>query len=92
LFGYRFERGLRQRGLAFAKFIIRFTAAPPARLRTAGRGVQASIAARDVVDGVTLLERWRTQGAQLIAGLTQARRSEPSLAERRTRGDVRRCE
>ena len=55
LLGYRFERSLRLRGLAFAKFIYPIRQLAP--LRSTGEqpapGVSVeSVAARDVVDGV----------------------------------------
>jgi hypothetical protein len=73
LLGYRFERSLRQRGLAFAKFIYPIRQLAP--LRSTGEqpapGVSVeSVAARDVVDGVALLERWRTQRATFFTGIT----------------------
>jgi hypothetical protein len=73
LLGYRFERNLRQRGLAFAKFIYPIRQLAP--LRSTGEqpapGVSVeSVAARDVVDGVALLERWRTQKPTFFSGLT----------------------
>jgi hypothetical protein len=73
LLGYRFERNLRQRGLSFAKFIYPIRQLAP--LRSTGEqpapGVSVeSVAARDVVDGVALLERWRTQRSTFFTGIT----------------------
>lgn len=72
LLGYRFERGLRERGLLFAKYILPIRQLAP--LRQTGAPPQPgvaleSVAARDVVDGVVLLDRFRTQGEKLFAGL-----------------------
>ena len=68
LLGYRFERGLRDRGITLARFILPFRKLAPLRTTVPDTtsGPSESIAARDVVDGVALLERWRTQGTALI--------------------------
>ena len=72
LLGYRFERGLRERGLLFAKYILPIRQLAP--LRQTGAPPQPgvaleSVAARDVVDGVILLDRFRTQGEKFFAPL-----------------------
>jgi hypothetical protein len=73
LLGYHFERALRERSLLLAKWIVPFRLLAP--LRPAGEDAPATteaseaIAARDVVNGVRLLERWRTERATLLAAL-----------------------
>ena len=62
LLGYRFERGLRETGdFAGAKYILDFRLKYPMRLAGATPDEQPAeaIAARDVVDGLTLLDTWR---------------------------------
>jgi len=68
LLGYRFERGLRERGIALARFILPFRMIAPLRPTTPdlASGPAESIAARDVVDGVALLARWRSDGPALL--------------------------
>ena len=62
LLGYRFERSLRERDVQLARYILPFRIvapiAPESQEEGAPRALE-SIAARDVVDGVTLLEKWR---------------------------------
>ena len=74
LLGYRFERALRDAGLTLAQYILPLRRlaplrpdpnAPPADDATASE----TVATRDVVDGVALLERWRDQGAALLGTL-----------------------
>jgi len=76
LLGYRFERALRERNLLLARFILPLrrlfplrptgeTVAPPA-------GASETLAARDVVDGVALLQAWRDQQAALFTRLVPA--------------------
>lgn len=71
LLGYRFERRLRERGLQLARFILPIRKLAP--LRTTGNpqavGSLESIAARDVVDGIGLLERWQKENRALLAPL-----------------------
>lgn len=71
LLGYRFERGLRERGIALARFILPIRLLAPYRTTVPGTDSEPreSIAARDVVDGVALLDRWRADGEALINGL-----------------------
>jgi hypothetical protein len=68
LLGYRFERGLRDRDIRLARFILPFRKIAPLRptVPDATAGPAESIAARDVVDGVALLARWRAEGAALV--------------------------
>ncbi len=65
LLGYRFERDLRERDITLARFILPFRRLAPLRPNDeaipAGQSVE-SIAARDVVDGVSLLDKWRNDG------------------------------
>jgi hypothetical protein len=80
LLGYRFERALREHSVLLAKYILPLRRMFP--LRTDGEGdgsgpVEA-IAARDVVDGVTLLDRWRTQRDGVLNRLTPS----PPAADR----------
>lgn len=71
ILGYRFERGLRDRDIRLAQFIQPIRKLAP--LRPAGPAGGAapteSIAARDVVDGVALLDRWRKGPGQLLAAI-----------------------
>jgi hypothetical protein len=75
LLGYRFERGLRERDIRLARYIfplrqlapLRESGAPPAP----GVSLEA-IAARDVVDGVALLEQWRERRQELVEFLDRA--------------------
>jgi hypothetical protein len=72
LLGYRFERAVRARGVQFAQYILPFRRLLP--LRPAGGAAAApspsdNVAARDVVDGVALLDRWRTDRARLFDAL-----------------------
>jgi hypothetical protein len=69
LLGYRFERGLRERSLPLARYILEFRRAAP--LDTATDGFDDSqpleaIAARDVVDGVKLARRARDEETALL--------------------------
>lgn len=76
LLGYRFERALRDRDLTLAQYILPLRRLVPLRTDAGEQqgtpGASEAIAARDVVDGVALLERWRTKGADVIAALTPA--------------------
>jgi hypothetical protein len=70
LLGYRFERSVRSANLLLAKYILPFRRLVP--LRPTGDGAAASttpsenISARDVVDGVALIERWRNEKSTLL--------------------------
>jgi hypothetical protein len=69
LLGYRFERGLRERSLRLARYILEFRRAAP--LDTATDGTDDStpleaVAARDVVDGVKLVRRARDRETELL--------------------------
>ena len=73
LLGYRFERGLRDRRITLAQYILPFRQAAP--LATSEPGPPdgqpiESIAARDVVDGIALLKRWKADRAGLFNGLS----------------------
>jgi hypothetical protein len=71
LLGYRVERGLRESADRLTRYILparRFTPLRPSG-SPAGPGPQEAIAARDVVDGVALLERWRDDRGAVLAGL-----------------------
>ncbi|HET6625083.1 MAG TPA: hypothetical protein VFG63_01725 [Nocardioidaceae bacterium] len=68
LLGYRVERGLRRSGLEMMRYQM------PLRRTAPLRGPQAApdepvevLAARDVVDGVALLDRWREDPAAVLA-------------------------
>ena len=75
LLGYRFERSLRERSLVLARYILPFRRLAPLRpsgdtgTPAAGGGPAEAIAARDVVDGVALLDRWRTERDGLLGTL-----------------------
>ena len=77
LLGYRFERSVRSASLVLAKYILPFrrlvplrpglnTVAPPSATPS------ENISARDVVDGVALIERWRNERATLLTLLVPA--------------------
>ncbi len=75
LLGYRFERALREHSnFQLAQYILPFRRLVPLR-PTGGDAAPPSpsdnLAARDVVDGVSLLERWRTERAGLFDALGQ---------------------
>ena len=83
LLGYRFERALRERNPRLARFILPLRRLLP--LRPDGGGPPAApatpseaLAARDVVDGVALLERRRVG----VDGLLAALRPRPEGADR----------
>jgi hypothetical protein len=69
LLGYRFERNLRERNINLARFILPFRQLTPLRpnedVVAPGQSVE-SIAARDVVDAVALLEKWRAERFNLF--------------------------
>jgi hypothetical protein len=69
LLGYRFERALRERGLTLMRFVLPFRRLCPyyAGQQAPTQGAAESIAARDVVDGVALAERWRKHDDLLAA-------------------------
>lgn len=69
LLGYRFERGLRDRRIELAGYVLAFRQAAP--LQTADDGFTDSqpveaIAARDVVDGLKLLDLWKANENSLF--------------------------
>lgn len=69
LLGYRFERGLRERQLSLAQYILDFRQAAPldtATDRTPDGEPIESIAARDVVDGVKLVDQARADRTALL--------------------------
>jgi hypothetical protein len=71
LLGYRFERSVRDTDLRLARFILPIRRLAP--LRASGPNPPEepveTIAARDVVDGVRLLERWENERATLLTEL-----------------------
>ncbi|HEU4330084.1 MAG TPA: hypothetical protein VFR40_03145, partial [Lapillicoccus sp.] len=84
LLGYRFERAVRDRGVSLAQYILPFRRLVPLRPDGADPApptVSDHIAARDVVDGVALLERWRNEGPALFDALQQLVRFPPPPAE-----------
>ena len=70
LLGYRIERALRDRSLLLARHILPlrllFPLRPTGEATAAPTGPSETIAARDVVDGVALLQAWRDTGAALF--------------------------
>ena len=70
LLGYRIERALRERSLLLAKYILPlrllFPLRPTGESTPAPSGPSETIAARDVVDGVALLQAWRDTQAALF--------------------------
>jgi hypothetical protein len=84
LLGYRFERAVRARGLTLAQYILPIRRLAPLRpdgAPAASPTPSDHIAARDVVDGVALLERWRTEGPALFDALQQLVARPPPPAE-----------
>ena len=83
LLGYRFERSLRERDITLARFILPFRRVAPLRPNgdalPSGESVE-SIAARDVVDGVALLDKWRRDGAGIFA-IAQLAAQNPTATE-----------
>jgi hypothetical protein len=73
LLGYRIERALRERSLLLAKYILPlrllFPLRPTGETTPAPSGPSETIAARDVVDGVALLQAWRDTQAALFTRL-----------------------
>ncbi|HTE44553.1 MAG TPA: hypothetical protein VK636_04850 [Gemmatimonadaceae bacterium] len=72
LLGYRFERSLRTFDPLLAKYILPFRRLAPLRpdgAPPAPATPSDAIAARDVVDGVALLDRWRVEGVALLNAL-----------------------
>jgi len=70
LLGYRVERSLRARDVNLARFIIKLRGlAPVQHSGDVPTGPVEAIAARDVVDGVTLLDRWRTGRAGVLTAI-----------------------
>lgn len=71
LLGYRFERSLRERDPGLARYILPLRLRAPLRADTGSQGADAdtapAVAARDVVDGVALLEQWRSLGPSLLS-------------------------
>jgi hypothetical protein len=74
LLGYRIERALRDRDPRLARFIAPLRQLAPLRPLTDGNVTlpTEAIAARDVVDGVALLERWRTGRSGVLDTITAA--------------------
>lgn len=84
LLGYRFERAVRLRGLVLAQYILPIRRLAPLRpdgAPAASPTPSDHIAARDVVDGVALVERWRTEGPALFDALQQLVAWPPPPAE-----------
>ncbi|MEP6492957.1 MAG: hypothetical protein ABJF01_09790 [bacterium] len=73
LLGYRFERSVRSASLTLAKYILPFRRLVPLRPVANAPAPSATpsenISARDVVDGVALLDRWRNERATLLSQL-----------------------
>jgi hypothetical protein len=75
LLGYRFERAVRVRSLTLARFILPIRRLAPLRPNVGAPAPATSsenLAARDVVDGVALLDRWRNERATLLGTLVPA--------------------
>jgi hypothetical protein len=68
LLGYRLERGLRERRLTLMRYQMPMRRVAPLRGPDVAPGESVEVlAARDVVDGVALLDRWREQPDALLA-------------------------
>ena len=84
LLGYRFERAVRDRSIFLAQYILPIRRLAPLRpdgATPAPPTTSDHVAARDVVDGVALLERWRTEGPALFDALQQLVKWPPPPAE-----------
>ncbi len=84
LLGYRFERAVRDRSIFLAQYILPIRRLAPLRPDGAAPAPPTTsdhVAARDVVDGVALLERWRTEGPALFDALQQLVKLPPPPAE-----------
>jgi hypothetical protein len=84
LLGYRFERAVRAHGFVLAQYILPIRRLAPLRPTDAPAGQPTPsdhLATRDVVDGVALLERWRTEGPALFDALQQLVAWPPPPAE-----------
>ena len=68
LLGYRFERDLRESDDRLARYLLPIRRIAPVRpsVEPEGTGPQEAITARDVVDGVQLLELWREDRAAVF--------------------------
>jgi hypothetical protein len=75
LLGYRFERSLREKDLNLAKYILPMRQRTPLARVSTGPHLDVSvetIAARDVVDGVGLLDAWKADRAVYYASVPVA--------------------
>lgn len=75
LLGYRLERAIHEDDLTLAQFILPLRRLAPLDGRdpdTVSIDAAETIAARDVVDGVRLLERWRVEGVAIFGQLDPA--------------------
>ena len=73
LLGYRFERSVRDRRMTLAKYILPMRQLTPIAHASTGPDGDASvesIAARDVVDGIALLDAWRPDPSAYYARLS----------------------
>ncbi|HEY4302947.1 MAG TPA: hypothetical protein VGM82_00660 [Gemmatimonadaceae bacterium] len=91
ILGYQFERSVRDTNITLAQYILPFRRLVPLRGQAADSGTQMaaatpsdSIAARDVVDGVSLLQRWQNEGSKLLFALNPR----PSTTEQTTLGGL----
>ena len=91
ILGYQFERSVRDMSLTLAQYILPFRRLVPLRAPGSDSGTQIpaatpsdSIAARDVVDGVALIQRWQNEGSKLLFALNPR----PSAAEQTTLGGL----
>jgi hypothetical protein len=89
ILGYQFERSVRDTSLTLAQYILPFRRLVPLRAPGADSGAQMpaatpsdSIAARDVVDGVALIQRWKNESTKLLFALNPR----PTAAEQVTLG------
>jgi hypothetical protein len=82
LLGYRVERSLRESADRLARYILparRFAPLRPSAA-PAEAGPTEAIAARDVVDGVALLQRWRNNRAAVLTGLGVVTGDRPAVS------------
>ncbi len=84
LLGYRFERALREADARLARYLLPLRRAAPLRTDLGDDGSPSddiAIAARDVVDGVILLQRWRAERSGLLDAVGARDEHRRSLTE-----------
>jgi len=83
LLGYRIERGVRDLGSSFGRFLLPIRRLAPFRstaIRADDEDAQETIAAQHVVDGLRLIERWESDRATLLSKLGASAPQQTALA------------